>query len=404
MHFGCIVATKTTQKNMPKVTTYIREDYVKRDGTCAVNCMFYLARQRVVIPTGVSVVAKQWDENKERVKGTSKEAKDANLIIQNTKASINNIFVRFRLEQRTLTKNSFIKEFTDGTIYIDFWDFFEKELDKRRGLLASNTYRAQESTLRKFREILPGLQFKDLTDETIRNIRKILAAKKYGNSQNTITKNLITLKTYVSIAVRKRLIEDNPFAIEKIKRYKPNQVWLTENELRKLMEAYSKKLFPKNLHHVLEYFLFAAFTGMRLSDVKNFTMDQVKGDFIILNPVKTKRTSNEMITIPITSPIKRILNDVAKHRVYGKVFECYADPVTNRMLKRLADGVGVNKEITFHSARHTFATVFLEKTDDLATLQKLLGHSDIKQTMVYVHLTETKKVMQMNKVWEDIMF
>ena len=385
---------------MPKVKVYIRDKYVKKDGTCAVYCMFYIARERIVIPTGVSVLAVDWDEGKARVKGSSQTAKDANLIIQNVRARINDIFVRFRLEDRIQTKANFLKEFNDGGSYVDFWDFMESELTKRKGLIAENTHRAQTSTLKKLREIMPDLQFNDLTDETIRDIKKLLA-KKYGNSTNTITKNLITLKTYVSIALRRKLIDSNPFDIEKIRRGKSNQVWLSEKELLKLMDAYSKQTFPPNLHTVLQYFLFAAFTGMRLSDVKAFDMDQVKGDFIILNPVKTKRTSNEMVTIPLTKPIKRILKDIAKHRLHGRVFDCFTDQVTNRMLKKIAEGVGINKDISFHSARHTFASIFLDRTDDLASLQKLLGHSSIQQTMIYVHLNERKKVEQMLRCWDE---
>jgi len=386
---------------MPKVKVYIRDKYVKKDGTCAVYCMFYIARERIIIPTGVSVSAEDWDDAKGRVKGSSLVAKDANLIIQNVRAKINDIFVRFRLEDRIQTKANFMKELNDGGSYIDFWDFMNSELTKRKGMIAENTFRAQSSTLKKLKEIMPDLGFNDITDETIRDIKKLLA-KKYGNSINTITKNLITLKTYISIAVRRKLIESNPFEIEKIRRGKSNQVWLTEVELKKLVDAYNKKIFGKNLHIVLQYFLFASFTGMRLSDVKGFEMDQVKGDFIILNPVKTKRTSNEMVTIPITKPIKRILKDVAKHRLHGRVFECFADPVTNRMLKSIAEGAGINKQISFHSARHTFASIFLDKTDDLASLQKLLGHSSIQQTMIYVHLNERKKVEQMKKCWDSL--
>ena len=386
---------------MPKISVCIRDDYVKKDGTCAVNAVFYINRQRLVLPCGVTVNPEQFDKKKGRVKGSSSEAKDANLIISNVKARINDIFVRYRLENKTITRNIFIKEFTNSNTYTDFWDFFEKELEQRKGAIAENTYRAQQSTLKKLREVLPRLNFVEFDDETLRDLKKRLSQKPWLNSPNTISKNMITLKTYVSIAVRKKLMDENPFRIEKIKRFKPNQVWLTENELHRLIEVYKQNELPPNLNTVLQYFLFAAFTGMRLSDIKAFTMDQVKGAFILINPIKTKRTSNEIVTIPITRPIKRLLNDVAKNRLHGQVFSCFADAVTNRMLKRIAAHCGINKEITFHSARHTFATIFLEKTDDLATLQKLLGHSDIKQTMVYVHLTERKKVAQMKRCWDD---
>ena len=397
-----IVATKTTQLFMPKVTTYIRDDYKRKDGTSSVYCLFYIERRRVVIPTGVAVSVADWDAQRARVKGAGREAKDANLIIQDVRARINDVFVRFRLEGRKLTQEQFLKEFNDSSSYTDFWDFFEQTLEKRRGTIADNTYTAQKSTLKKFREIIPSLPFSEVNEEFIRELRKRLARKPWNNAHNTISKNLITLKTYVLVAQRKRLIDSNPFEVEKIRRGNSNPVWLSEKELNKLIRFYTAEQFPPNLHHVLQYFLFSCFTGMRLSDVKNFDMEQVKGDFIMLTPIKTKRTSNQMVSIPITKPIKRILTDVARHRLKGKVFNPFADAVTNRMLKRIADGAGINKEISFHSARHTFATFFLEKTDDLATLQRLLGHSSISQTMVYVHLTEKKKVEQMRRCWDGL--
>ena len=89
---------------MPKVKTYIRGDYKQKDGTCAIYCSFYVNSQNVRIPTKVSVLPANFDESIGRVKGTSREAKDANLIIQDIRACINDVFVRFR---RKMTKALF---------------------------------------------------------------------------------------------------------------------------------------------------------------------------------------------------------------------------------------------------------------------------------------------------------
>lgn len=386
---------------MAKVRVSLRRGYVKVDGTSAVVFSFYINRKRVVIPTGVSVSAAEWDDENSRVRGNSRQAKDANLIISNVQAKINDVLVRFRLSDRTLTRDAFFKMFRNEGKFSDFWEFFAHELEQRRGSLAENTYRAQKSTLKKFMEVIPELPMEEVNHELVRTLRQRLSKIPYNNAENTINKNLITLKTYVLLAQRAKLVDNNPFEVEKIRRAKGKQVWLTEKELLKLVKVYTDQTLPLNLHHVLQYFLFSCFTGMRLSDVKAFDMDQIKGSTIVLNPVKTKRTTNELVTIPITKPIRRILNDAAKHRVTGRVFDCLADAATNRYLKRIAAQAGIAKDISFHSARHTFATVFLERTDDLATLQKLLGHSSIGQTMVYVHLTEKKKAAQMHRCWDN---
>lgn len=394
-------ATNKPQKNMATVTVSLRDDsYTKKDGTLALYCTIYAGGKRIRVPVGVSVEPRNWDGKNQKVRGTSSEARDSNLIIRDVKARVNDILVRFRLEHRDITKEEFIREYSSPGRHKSFWDFMADELNSRRDLISQNTYRSQFSTLVKLKEAVGELPFKNLTEDTLKDIKRILA-KNYGNNPNTVAKNLITLKTYVRIALRKKYISSNPFDVEKIKRVRPNQVWLTEEELKRMIDAYSRGLFQSNLHAVLQYFLFSCFTGMRLSDVKAFEMEQVKGEFIIVNPAKTKRTSNEIVSIPITKPVRMLLTDAARHRVRGRVFECYADQVTNRMLKRIADYLNISKPISFHSARHTFASIFLERTDDLATLQKLLGHSDIKQTMVYVHMTERKKVEQMQRCWDQ---
>jgi len=385
---------------MGTITAYIRENYEKKNGTTPIYFRFNINRQKIRIPTGISVEETKWDAENQRIKGSSQDVKDDNLILRNIRSQINNIFVSYRLSERRITKELFLKEFNSNSKFSDMWAFMEDEIEKRKGILANNTYRAHKSTVKKFKAILPNLQFYEFTEETIRDIKKLLKVK-YNNNQNTTAKNLITLKTYIGIALRKKYLDEDPFRIEKIKRSKPNQIWLTESELNRFIKAYKEEIFPENLNRVLQYFIFSCLTGLRLSDVKEFRMEQVKGEFIILNPIKTKRVNNDVVTIPLTIPIKKLLKEAAPHRVEGIVFKTYADQVTNRMLKKIAEEVGVKKDISFHSARHTFATYFLDKTDDLATLQRLLGHSEIKQTMVYVHLTEKKKISQMHKCWNE---
>jgi len=207
---------------MTNVKAYIREDYIKKNGTCAVNCYIYIGREKVRIPVGINVKPEHWNKEEEKVKGNSTEAKDYNLIINNVKAKISDIFVKYRLEKKRLTKKILIKEFNDNSSYENFWEFMEFELNRRKGTIADNTYKGQFSTLKKFKEALPGLPLYEMNEDAIIDLKKILQ-KKYGNSLNTVSKNLITLKTYTSIALRKKLIDRNPFEVEKIKRYKSNQ-------------------------------------------------------------------------------------------------------------------------------------------------------------------------------------
>ena len=117
----------------------------------------------------------------------------------------------------------------------------------------------------------------------------------------------------------------------------------------------------------------------------------IVNDTIHLVPKKIKNVNNAVTTIPLCKAAKRLIKDAGKYKVSGRIFETYSDQKTNEYIKDVARYLGINKDLHFHVARHTFATLFLEKTGDLASLQKLLGHASIIQTMVYVHVSETKK-------------
>lgn len=362
--------------------------------------MFYAQSKRVRIPLNLYVNESEWDKEKQRVKGITKDAKDTNLIIKTQLDRINEVFVRFRLENRTITKEAFLKEYTNPTLYADFWDFMEKEIKSRRGIIAENTYRAHLSTHKKLAEIMPNLQPRDLNEDAINDLHKGL--KKLKNNGNTISKNFVTLKTYVARAIRKKLMEVSPFSVLKFRRHKSERIWLTEDELLNLIDKYNKAWLKPNLHKVLRYFLFSCFTGFRLSDVNAFCMENIVGDFIVLRPVKTQNVNSNLVTVPLTDPVRKLIKEVAPFRVRGSVFETYSDQKTNEYLKDIADLCGIDKPLSFHSARHTFATYFLSKTNDVATLQKLLGHASITETMIYVHISEEKKVTQMHTAFDAL--
>lgn len=104
---------------------------------------------------------------------------------------------------------------------------------------------------------------------------------------------------------------------------------------------------------------------------------------------------NKMISVPITAE-KEFLPEFENG---GTVFNCYADPVTNRYLKEIATAVGIKKNVSYHMSRHTFSTNYLNRGGSVEVLKELLGHSDIKTTMAYVHMTDGRKKEQKANVF-----
>ena len=91
-----------------------------------------------------------------------------------------------------------------------------------------------------------------------------------------------------------------------------------------------------------------------------------------------------------------LIKDAAPNRLYGHIFTMEADQTINKKIKDICGHAGINKKITFHCGRHTFATIFLQEGGSVEVLQQLLGHTDINETMKYVHILPNRIEEQMN--------
>lgn len=135
-------------------------------------------------------------------------------------------------------------------------------------------------------------------------------------------------------------------------------------------------------YSALRVFLFACYTGLRISDIKALKWTNVDGNFIGFTPIKTVGFVSHL-RIPF-SPKAQALIFTKK----GVLINCSADSNINVNLKEVALRCSIKKVVSMHVGRHTFATRLLSKGGKLERLQQLLGHIDIRSTMVYVHVSE----------------
>lgn len=386
---------------MHNVITLLRNDYEKRDGTRSVVLQLYIHRKRVVLPTSIEVSEDYWDDEKKLVTSKHPKAKDYNMIIERCRSQVNEILIKYRLAEKEITPARLRIEFQNQSNSILFNEWMRKEILTRKGLISSSTGILHNSVLNSLESFQGEVLFSEMDNTFLERFENHLKNSD-SNKINTISKKMRTIRSYINRARGQKIIRDNPFDGYKIKKGKGRIIYLEEFELNKLIDLYSRDLVPKNMKKVLKYFLFACFTGLRISDVKRLHFEQIVNDIIILIPTKKINTDHETVTIPLCKSAKKLVYEDNPHRIYGKVFDTYTDQVTNRYLKDIVKLKNIKKHITFHSARHTFATLFLEKTNDLASLQKLLGHSSINQTMIYAHVSEAKKREQI-KVFDDLL-
>jgi integrase/recombinase XerD len=211
-------------------------------------------------------------------------------------------------------------------------------------------------------------------------------------NSNTMTTYVRKLKAVVNSAWRKQIIPTNPFATYKLAVLRPvNKVVLTKEErLRVRRHDLGGNLA---LQKVRDCFLFCCETGLRHSDAVQLMQNMITIDdqgmyWITLRQVKTK----DVLDIPMTKAAVEIFKRFESHRKStGYVLPMLTNQKVNAHLKVIADLTGITKRLTFHAARHTFATSALEDGMDIASVSALLGHRSIKTTQIYAKMTRTRK-------------
>ncbi len=219
-------------------------------------------------------------------------------------------------------------------------------------------------------------------------------SKKLTLSPNSAKTYFERFCSAVTEAHRRNFTTSNPtLGVESIKGTTPHREFLFLEELSVL--AKTECDIPEDLRRAA---LFSALTGLRHSDIKNLTWANVRdnkreGCFLYL---KIKKTGEQLI-LPISEEAREFLGKSGKpgERVFP---DLEYETMTNIYIEKWTRAAGINRRITFHAFRRTFATGQITLGTDLYTVQKMLGHNDIRQTQIYAHLVDEKKREAANKI------
>jgi integrase/recombinase XerD len=368
----------------------IKDDYVRADGTCALFMQIFLNGQRKRLPLHISSVPLDFDKKKQRVKLKSEVSKDFNLIIEKALGDINKIEIAYRLGGEVLTIEKLMYEYENPTSRIDFIKFWELEMDNQKLIKELSTWKQQMSTLRKVKKYQESILFYEITDDwlnkMINHFKKV--EKHEPHTIQTLVKNF---KKYLHIANDKGIVTNLNYKNIQTIRVSSNRAFLSADEIYKLNEYYTSAFINESLKAILGRFLFSCFTGLRISDISRITTENIVGDSLVFFTKKTGKIQRIQLN-------ESALSFIGKEQLFDGEF---TDQHINQELKVIAKIVGITKKVTFHVARHTFATNFLICEGRIEHLQKLLGHSDIKQTMIYSHIVESitdKQIHNMNSI------
>jgi integrase/recombinase XerD len=365
---------------------YIRDD-ARADGTSLLGLQCFINKHRVRLSLDISVRADNFNKDKECVFYNSKsplrkdDVNDLNILINKAKAKASDIFVFHRLTDNPLSVEEFKKKYLESGKRHDFLNFFEKEIECQRSFQTPQTINIYRGTLKKLQAFKTEVELRDLTYEFVSEFERFLI-KEYKLGINSIWKEHKNIRKFIRLAQKKGFILTNPYESYKLKQVPGQKEHLTKKEVEELIKVYEKKELSPELHSVLKYFLFSCFTSLRISDIKTIEQDQIIENTLVFMPVKTQRIK-KLVRIPLTDMAKKFLS-----RHDGLIFRTISEQKTNKALKKIMEQCDINKNITFHCARHTFAVLFLASGGKVETLQKIMGHSEIVTTMVYVHIAD----------------
>jgi site-specific recombinase XerD len=363
------------------------------NGEASVYISFYIRREKIEVPAKTKANVKCFDKEKGLIKNSDPFASDKNLIISNTIASINNVFVKYRLREQVLTKNLFWREYRTQRTGKDFWTFCEEYQKLRFQELAWASQKLHKSSLQKLKDFRTEVYFEDLTTDFFREFVLYLR-KRRNNKEVTIRKTIKNLAVYINEAIRRHYLQDSPLLNLKLRGVDETKVeYLHPEELRKLILLQRNDVLSSSQRDVLDFFLFMCYSSLHITDARNLRIEQIGRDEFIYTRTKMLNIRPRVVHVPISQPLKIIIERYRNGRRNGVLFEnLITDQKINKNLKAIAEKAGIKKKLSAKVGRHTFATIYLRGTKDLNALKEIMGHSNIKQTLVYAHVLNQDKL------------
>lgn len=353
-----------------------------------------------------------WDSKRNRMKGNSQDAKILNLYLDRVKSKVFDEYQKLQLENKLVTaellKSRFIGEDDKSKSIIDLFIYHNRieanklNPDTLKSYLTTQNYLTLfiKSKLKTDNIFISELNYQFILDfeDFLRNYRSVSSVGYLSN--NTVMKHIKRLKKMVRLALELEWINKDPFIRFKIKIEKKERTYLTMSELKQIQNFETKIL---RLQLVKDIFLFSCYTGLTYVDVMNLNTDNLRLG-IDRNKwlITTRQKSKTPVKIPLLPIALDLINKYQNHfklENENQLFPHFSNQKLNAYLKEIADICGINKNLTFHMARHTFATtITLTNGMPIETVSKLLGHTKITTTQIYAKIIDEKVSLDMNQL------
>lgn len=368
--------------------------------------------KRVNISLKKKIDITTWDEKNQRAKRTDKNSRILNLFLNEVQSKVYRIYEDFKNEEMPITSQMVKARFLgEDKKNFSFQNLINYHNEKMQYKLHKNTMSQYKTSQRYMLEyILKEYKVMDILlckldygfvigfENFLRSYIPKRGQSKIGN--NTAMKHIKRLRRMITLAYRMEWIEKDPFINFKMKIEKKEREFLTSEELKSIEDLTST---IERLIVVRDLFIFSCYTGISYSDIIKLTSDNIitgidDNPWIMSERVKT----GTPFKIPLLCKAEILIDKYKEHNKTNdglNLLPKLSNQKLNSYLKEIADLCSIKKNLTFHMARHTFATtVTLSNGVPLETVSKLLGHTKLATTQIYARVVERKVSEDMSKL------
>lgn len=399
------------RRNSFGVLFFLKKNQLLKSGEAPVSMRITVNGQREEIRTKKSINPSLWSQAKERSRGRDRKSRDLNEYIESAQIRLSQLFNEIEQNGKTITakilRNKFLgMDDEDRKTLIGFFNEHNEQCRKLIGIdYADITVRRYECCARYLQELIrekyneDDLLLREINGEFVRNFEFFMKTDKKC-AQNTVIRYMKCFKKVINQAIANEYIIRNPFAGIKFHEMPVNKEFLTMEEITRLTQ---KEFSIHRLELVRDVFLFSIWTGLAFIDVYNLKQEHIvtdnNGNLWIR---KTREKTNNMCNIPLLNTPVQILKKYEGYPICeerGTLLPVMSNQKYNSYLKEIADLCEINKKLSTHTARYTFASVVaLANNVSLSNVAKMLGHSSTRMTQHYAKVLDQSILMDMQKV------
>ena len=364
---------------------------------------------RAELSTGREISIEKWNSSAGRAKGTKDESKVLNVFLDTLQTKLYDIQRKLidanEIISAEIIKNKYTGKGENPTMLIPIFQIHNDQITALLGseyskgtLTRYNTALKHTKDFLKWKYNISDIDIRKVDHAFINDFEFYLRSECKCNNNSAVKYVKSNFGKIIRNCVANGWLERDPFINYKSKIREVNREFLDQNEL----ELIASKVFTGDrLNQVRDIFLFSCYTGLAYIDVKQLTRDNInigidREKWIFTNRQKTDSPSH----IPMLPVAEEIMNKYQDHpqcKNDGRLLPVLSNQKTNSYLKEIADVCGISKELTFHIARHTFATtVTLTNGVSIESVSKMLGHRSIKTTQHYAKILDQKVGIDMS--------